>query len=122
MAVVFVVFAALGGVAAALWMRHEPKAEALTLPRAARVRRVDGEVGLNRRPDAEDPEAQWVELTPNTPLTDGDRLYVREDSRASIDFTGRNFARLEPDSALDVVSLSDRRTQLALREGSAIFD
>jgi hypothetical protein len=120
---VFLVCAVLGGVAAALWMKHEPKAEALALPRAARVERVDGEVGLSRDLDAgADDESNWVELTPNTPLTVGDRLYARDDSRASLAFTGRNFATIDPDSALDVVSLSDRRTQLALREGSAIFD
>ena len=120
---VFLVCAALGGVAAALWMRHEPKAEALALPHAARVERVDGEVGLSRdlAADAED-EANWTELTANTPLTTGDRLYARDDSRASLAFTGRNFATIDPNSSLDVVSLSDRRTQLALREGSAIFD
>jgi hypothetical protein len=121
--IVFIVCAVLGGVAAALWMKHEPKAEALALPRAARVERVDGEVGLSRdlASDADD-ESNWVELTPNTPLTVGDRLYARDNSRASLAFTGRNFATIDPDSALDVVSLSDRRTQLALREGSAIFD
>jgi hypothetical protein len=120
---VFIACAALGGVAAALWMRHEPKAEALSVPRAARVERVDGEVGLSRDLGAAtNDESGWVELTPNTPLTTGDRLYARDDSRASLAFTGRNFATIDPDSALDVVSLSDRRTQLALREGSAIFD
>lgn len=121
--VVFLICAALGGVAAALWMRYEPKAEALALPHAARVERVDGEVGLSRDFAADaDTEANWVELTPNTPLTTGDRLYAREDSRASLAFTGRNFATIDPDSSLDVVSLSDRHTQLALRDGSAIFD
>ncbi|HEX8189466.1 MAG TPA: FecR family protein [Pyrinomonadaceae bacterium] len=120
---VFLVCAALGGVAAALWMRHEPKAEALALPHAARVERVDGEVGLSRDLDAAaGDESDWVELTPNTPLTTGDRLYAREDSRAALAFTGRNYATVDPDSALDVVSLSDRRTQLALRRGSAVFD
>ena len=122
LAVVALVCALLGGVAAALWMRHEPKAEALALPRAARVERVDGEVGLSRDLGAQEADAQWAELTPNTPITVGDRLYAREDSRASLAFTGRNFARLEPDSSLDVLSLSDRRTQLALRDGSAIFN
>ena len=120
--VVFLIFAALGAGAAALWMRHEPKAQALAMPHAARVERVDGEVGLSRDLAADAAEAEWVELTPNTPLTEGDRVYAREDSRAALAFTGRNYARLEPDSSLDVLSLSDRRTQLALRQGSAIFD
>lgn len=120
---VFLAFAGLGAVAAALWMRHEPKAEALALPHAARVERVDGAVGLSRDLDANaEEEADWVELTPNTPITTGDRLYARDDAHASLAFTGRNFATVYPDSAIDVVSLSDRRTQLALREGSAIFD
>jgi len=122
LSIVFIAFALLGGVAAALWMRHEPKTEAMALPHAARVERVDGEVGLGRNLAAEAAEPEWFELTPNTPVTVGDRLYAREDSRASLAFTGRNFARLEPSSALDVLSLSDRRTQLALREGSAIFN
>lgn len=122
--IVFLAFAALGGVAAALWMRHEPNAQALAMPHAARVERVDGEVGLSRDldADADADDVEWLTLTPNTPLTAGDRVYAREDSRASLAFTGRNFARLEPDSSLDVLSLSDRRTQLALRQGSAIFD
>jgi hypothetical protein len=123
MTAIVVVFAALGAGAAALWMRHEQKAEAMSVPRAARVERVDGEVGLSRVLTAGDFEdAGWQELTPNTPLTEGDRLYAREGSRAALAFTGRNFARLEPDSSLDVIALSDRRTQLALRDGSAIFN
>ncbi|HEX5709349.1 MAG TPA: DUF6600 domain-containing protein [Pyrinomonadaceae bacterium] len=120
--VVFVIFAALGMAAAYFWMREEPKTQAFTVPSAARVERVDGEVGINRNLTADASQEQWVEVTPNTPLTTGDRLYAREDARAGIAFTGRNFARLEPNSALDVLSLSDGRTQLALREGSAIFN
>ncbi|HEV2861181.1 MAG TPA: DUF6600 domain-containing protein [Pyrinomonadaceae bacterium] len=119
---VALISAAVGMGAAALWMRNEPKAEAFSPPTAARLERVDGEVGLLRSLNAEGQEDRWVEVTPNTPLTAGDRLYAREDSQAGIAFTGRNFARLEPDSALDIVSLSDRRTQLALRDGSAIFN
>ena len=47
---------------------------------------------------------------------------TRENSHASLAFTGRNFARLNPNTSLDVIALNDRRTQLALRDGSAIFD
>src|SRR5207248_2428317 len=46
----------------------------------------------------------------------------RDNSRASLAFTGRNFARLEPRSSLDILSLSNRRTQLALRDGSSVFN
>ena len=34
----------------------------------------------------------------------------------------RNFARLDQNTSLDIVSLEDRRTQIALRDGSAMFD
>ena len=116
------VFALIGWGAAALWLRNEPKAEALTVPRAARVERVDGEVGLYRGLAAEQTDAQWEELTPNTPVTAGDRIYARDGATASVAFTGRNFARLDPETSLDVLALSDERTQLALRDGSAIFN
>src|SRR5258705_76048 len=60
--------------------------------------------------------------TANQPFSVGDRIYTRENSHASLAFTGRNFARLDPNTGLDVLELSDDRTQLALRDGSAIFD
>jgi hypothetical protein len=52
------------------------------------------------------------------------RFFTREEdnSRASVAFTGRNFARLNPNTSLDVLSLADERTQVALRDGSAMFD
>ncbi|HEU4594758.1 MAG TPA: DUF6600 domain-containing protein [Pyrinomonadaceae bacterium] len=110
-------FALVGGIVAAVWVRNEEPARAAVLPHAARVERIDGNVGLNHGDDE-----QWVEVTPNTPVSVGDRLYTRDNSQAAIAFTGRNFARLEPDSSLDVLDLSDGRTQLALRDGSAIFN
>jgi len=115
-------FALVGGVVAALWVRNEPTTEAAALPNAARVERVDGEVGLNHGLGESGPEEQWIEVTPNTPVSVGDRLYTRAGSQASVAFTGRNFVRLEPESSLDVLDLSDGRTQLALRDGSAIFN
>jgi hypothetical protein len=52
----------------------------------------------------------------------GDRIYTRENSHASLAFSGRNFARLNPNTSLDVLTLDPQRTQLALRDGSAVFD
>src|SRR5919198_6639276 len=52
----------------------------------------------------------------------GDRIYARDNSRAAVAFTGRNFARLNPRTSLDVMYLAPERTQLALRDGSALFD
>src|SRR5215217_6584257 len=120
--VVAILSAGLTMGAVMLWNKHEQTTQAATLPSAARIERIDGEVGLQRSLAGDDSDQQWVEVTPNTPISVGDRIYARENSRTGIAFTGRNFARLEPDSALDVLSLSDRRTQLALRDGSAIFN
>ncbi len=95
------------------------------MPRAARIERVEGSVGLShaQAPTQKDvAEPEWEEATRNAPLVTGDRVYAREGSRATVAFTGRNHARLDSGSALDVLSLADHRTQLALRNGSATFD
>src|SRR5260370_33124220 len=36
--------------------------------------------------------------------------------------TGRDFATIDPNSSLDVLDLSKQRSELALRDGSALFD
>jgi hypothetical protein len=105
--------------------RSNPKADDNLAPRAARIERVDGSVGISRvEPEVEKDvaETEWEEASRNAPLAAGDRVYAREGSRATVAFTGRNYARLDSGSALDVLSLDDDRTQLALRNGSAIFD
>jgi len=89
---------------------------------AARIERVNGQVALKRGLNDNGTETEWTTVTPNTPVSAGDRIYAHDNSRTGIAFTGRNFARLEPDSSLDVLALSPERTQLALRDGSAIFN
>ncbi len=69
-----------------------------------------------------DDNRQWTAASANQPFSVGDRIYTRDNSRASLAFSGRNFARLDPNTSLDVVSLYDNRTQVALRDGSAFFD
>jgi hypothetical protein len=118
--IVAVVCAVLAGVGVALWMKHEQTASAEALPNAARIQRVEGDVALNNSASTEND--QWIAATDNQPFSVGDRIYTRDNSRASLAFTGRNFARVNPNTSLDVLSLSDRRTQLALRDGSAMFD
>ncbi len=109
--------------AALLLSRSEPKADANFMPRAARIERVDGSVGVARAlTEPAGSELEWEEAVRNAPLSAGDRVYAREGSRATVALTGRNYARLDSGSAIDVLSLADRRTQLALRDGSAIFD
>lgn len=120
--IVAAVFALIAGVGVWLYAKHEPTAEAQTLPDAARIQRVEGEVAFNDDRANTDANTQWTAVTANQPFSEGDRIYTREKSRASLAFSGRNFARLNPNTSLDVVSLGDRRTQLAMRDGSAMFD
>jgi hypothetical protein len=119
--IVAVVCAVVAGVGVGLWMRHEQTASAETLPNAARIQRVEGEVALNNSDAANALSDQWTTATDNQPFSVGDRIYTRDNSHASLAFTGRNFARLNPNTSLDVLSLNDRRTQLALRDGSRDF-
>ncbi|MGH9905738.1 MAG: DUF6600 domain-containing protein, partial [Pyrinomonadaceae bacterium] len=114
-------FALLGGTVVAVWLRNEQNTSAKTLPQAARVERVEGDVGLNDSL-ARGTSNEWIEVTQNMPVSVGDRIYTRNESRAAIALSGRNFVRLNPDSAIDVLSLSDTTTQIALRDGSALFD
>src|SRR5262249_38268821 len=54
--------------------------------------------------------------------TVGDRIYTRENSKTEIAFTGRNFATVDSNTSLDILDLVQGRTQVALRNGSAMFE
>ncbi|HSK63832.1 MAG TPA: DUF6600 domain-containing protein [Pyrinomonadaceae bacterium] len=122
--IVAIVCAVAAGVGVALWMRNERTASAEAIPNAARIQRVEGDVALNNGLAAGDNSqaTEWYAASANQPFSVGDRIYTRDNSRASLAFTSRNFARLNPNTSLDVLSLTDDRTQLALRDGSAVFD
>src|SRR5437867_647781 len=113
--------AMVAGAATFFWRKYEPTASAKTLPNAARIERVDGQVAINHSLDNSSND-QWIAATANAPISVGDRLYTRENSRTDIAFTGRNFATVDANTSLDVLDLSNQRTQVALREGSALFD
>ena len=116
MTIVAVLVALIAGLGVAYWMKHEQTASAAELPYEARVQRVEGDVALSESlPNAETANDNWTAATANQPFSVGDRIYTRDKSRASLAFSGRNFARLDPNTSLDVVALEDRRTQLALR-------
>jgi len=123
--IVGVLVALVAGLGVAFWLKHEQTVSAEELPFAARIQRVDGEVAFSDslpNTEATDDNAQWIAAVPNQPFSEGDRIYTRDNAHTSLAFSGRNFARLNPNTSLDVVSLEDRRTQLALRDGSAMFD
>jgi FecR protein len=120
--IVAVVVALIAGLGVWFYAKREQTVEAQALPYAARIQRVDGEVAFCDNRASTDANAQWTAATANQPFSEGDRIYTRDKSRASLAFSGRNFARLDPNTSLDIVSLGDRHTQLALRDGSAMFD
>ena len=120
--IVTAVFAVIAGLGVYFWTKHEQTAAAEELPYAARIQRVDGVVAFSDNRANADANQDWIAATANQPLSEGDRIYTRDNSWTSLAFSGRNFARLDPNTSLDVVCLEDRRTQLALRDGSAMFD
>jgi type II secretory pathway pseudopilin PulG len=120
--IVVMVVALVAGLGAWFYSTHQQTVEAEALPNAARIQRVDGEVAFSDNGANNDANERWTAATVNQPFSEGDRIYTRDRSRTSLAFSGRNFARLDPNTSLDCVSLGDRRTQLALRDGSAMFD
>lgn len=121
--VVAILCAAVAGGGVALWMKHRQNAQDQTLLSAARIQRVDGDVALqNSSNSVVDNADSWTQAAVNQPFGVGDRIYTRDNAHANLAFTGRNYARLYPNTSLDVLSLGERQTQLALRDGSAVFD
>jgi hypothetical protein len=120
-----VAVALVAGAGVWFYQRHEQSVAAEALPNAARIQRVDGQVVYSNSPantDITENNRQWTPATVNQPFSVGDQIYTRENSHASLAFSGRNFARLDPNTSLDVLEFGNRRTQLALRDGSAMFD
>jgi hypothetical protein len=93
-------------------------------PLAARVDQLDGTAGVaaaTTNDQAQPQTTSWTQASVNSPVSVGSRIYARQNSKVGVAFSGRNYARLNPNSSLDVLSLAQRRTQLALRQGSCVF-
>jgi hypothetical protein len=128
-ATILVVVAALvAGAGVWFYQKHQQSVAAEALPNAARIQRVDGQVAYSNSPantdgtEGTDANRGWTPAIVNQPFSVGDRIYTRENSHASLAFSGRNFARLDPNTSFDVLECGNRRTQVALRDGSAMFD
>jgi FecR protein len=119
--VAFAAIIAASGVAYLLTRGSNAEADTSVQPIAARIDQVDGSVGIART-SAETDQLDWTEATVNTPVSIGDRIYARSGSHASVALTGHDSIRLNPEASIDVLGLADRRTQLALRSGSAVFE
>ncbi|HYL98894.1 MAG TPA: hypothetical protein VEZ90_08055, partial [Blastocatellia bacterium] len=124
-----------------LYKKLVPTAQADSeMPLAARIDQTDGDVGVDRQLDAPSGSetaqstpsstaspapvstANWGQVTRNSPVSVGDRIYCRDGSHAGVAFSGRRYARLDSGAFLDVLSLNPNRTQLALRDGTAMFE
>lgn len=116
-AIIALAVAVTAGAGAWLYQRYSNNAQAEALPNAARIQRVDGEVALS-----DGNYTDWRAAGMNEPFSVGDRIYTRDNARASLAFNGRNYARLDLNTALDAIVLTHDQTQLALRDGAAIFD
>jgi hypothetical protein len=66
-------------------------------------------------------EGDWVQASPNRPLTSGDNLWTDRDSRAELHI-GSTAIRLAPETSLTFLDLGDRVAQLRLTDGSTILN
>ena len=102
--------------------------QADVVPFAARLDKLDGDIGIARQTNSPQDASQgepyqgWTKATLNAPVSVGDRIYVRDGSKAAIAISRNNYVRLNPGTSLDVVSLTPANTQLALREGACVVD
>lgn len=79
-----------------------------------RLSLIKGDVQVSGR-DLED----WTGAAINTPLAEGDRLWVPEDGRAELQLPGGFFIRLDERSSLDIVSLENGSLQFYMDRGHA---
>ena len=109
--IVLVVVALVAGLGVYLWMNHEQTASAETLPYAARIQRVDGEVAFSDSRAGADGSQDWTAATANQPFSEGDRIYTRHNARTSLAITDAISRGSIRTSSLDCASIDDRRTQ-----------
>src|SRR2546427_10713282 len=82
--------------------------------RVGRLSFLSGSVSF--RPGSVD---DWATATTNYPLTTGDHLWTDAGARAEITI-GSNAIRLAPPSALGLLALDDRTTQVRLSQGALV--
>lgn len=81
--------------------------------RVARVSMMRGDVQI-RRADGD----EWEAAAPNLPLVEGDRIATGENSTVEVQFDRDNYLRLNADSILKIVTLSDSGVAVSLPEGA----
>ncbi len=92
-------------------------AEDFSVPRMLRVSLLEGDVTY-QRPDLE----RWVDLSINTPILEGDSIWIGRDGRAELELENGNFARLSVNTIVEVSRLNSAAAELRLSQGVATFD
>lgn len=66
--------------------------------------------------------SEWVPASTNTPLRDGDRMWVPGEARTEVQVLGGVFIRLDAFTALDALSLGGESIQFYLNDGHAYIN
>lgn len=83
----------------------------------ARISFLEGDVQV-RTPEA----GEWMPAAVNTPVDEGDELWVPEGARAELQLSGGTSIRLDRNSALQILTLEKTSSQFYLSEGSVYVD
>ncbi len=79
-----------------------------------RISLIEGDVQL-KTPEAGD----WGYAAVNTPLAEGDQIWVPENSRVELQLNSGNYIRLDQGSALQILSMDEDSSQFYLSQGYA---
>ncbi len=91
-----------------------PAPSGAAAPGAMRVRLVDGDVQMKIADTGE-----WAPVAVNTPLLEGDELWVPDGSRAAIQTSNGAYVRLGGNTALEVLRMDRDAFQFHLSQGQA---
>ena len=81
-----------------------------------RISLIKGDVQINT-PDAGD----WGYASINTPLAEGDQVWVPEGGRVELQLNSGTYIRLDQNSALQILSMDKDSSQFYLSQGNAYF-
>ena len=82
-----------------------------------RISLIEGDVQI-KTPDAED----WGLASVNTPLAEGDQVWVPQDGRVELQLNSGTYIRLDQSSALQILSMDKDSSQFYLSQGHAYIN
>ena len=83
-------------------------------PGYMRMSLIEGDVQI-KTPDADD----WGIASVNTPLAEGDQLWVPQNGRIELQLNTGTYIRLDENSALQILSMDENSSQFYLSQGYA---